>query len=181
MVVLLSPSVNSQLHLCGPDVKIGILSDTHNNIDVVRRALKYLHTQAVKHIIHCGDITTPGTVSLFDGYQISFVYGNMDQDRAGLLHAVRGLSQGSIRDVQRFELGNKRIAACHGHQSATFEELVRGGLYDYVFYGHTHRRRDDTVGSTRAINPGALGGLRRQPRSVCVLDLSDDRAQFVNI
>ena len=47
--------------------------------------------------------------------------------------------------------------------------------------GHTHRRRDQTIGRTRVINPGALGGVRWQRRSFCILDLATGEARFVKL
>jgi predicted phosphodiesterase len=64
------------------------------------------------------------------------------------------------------------VAATHGHQGDQLQAFIRSGRYDYVFHGHTHRRRDERVGDTRVINPGALGGVRYENRSVAILDLT---------
>ena len=43
------------------------------------------------------------------------------------------------------------------------------------FHGHTHLRRDERIGRTRAINPTLCNGLQRAEKSVALLDfwLSD--------
>jgi hypothetical protein len=59
--------------------------------------------------------------------------------------------------------------------------LISDGEHAYVFHGHTHRRNDRRVGPTRVINPGALGGMRWQQRSFCILDLATDEVDFVTV
>jgi predicted phosphodiesterase len=74
-----------------------------------------------------------------------------------------------------------RIAATHGHLPGMLEELTRSGEYDYVFKGHSHQHKDERIGFTRLINPGALGGLHHEPRQVCLLDLESGKAEFIEI
>ena len=38
-----------------------------------------------------------------------------------------------------------------------------------------------TIGRTRVINPGALGCMRRQLRSFCILDLTTGEIRFVEL
>jgi hypothetical protein len=40
---------------------------------------------------------------------------------------------------------------------------------------------DKRIGRTRVINPGSLGGLKKQSRSVALLDLETDELNFVII
>ncbi len=162
-------------------MKIGILSDTHNQADTTRRALDILRERGATRLIHCGDITSPAIVDLFAGWEVAFVYGNMDHHRPALESAIAQLGQASIGHVLSVELGGARIAACHGDDEKLLRELIGGGLYDYVLHGHTHTRRDELVGSTRVINPGALGGTRRQSRSGCILEPEARMVTFVEV
>jgi predicted phosphodiesterase len=61
------------------------------------------------------------------------------------------------------------------------EELIESRLYEYVFHGHSHAHRDVRMAGTRVINPGSLGGLRREARQFCLLDLSTGKAEFVRV
>ena len=161
-------------------MKLGVLSDTHNDSEATRRALAIFRDRGVEQLIHCGDVTTPEIVALFEGWSIDFVYGNMDRDQSALRQAVGSLEQASIDDTQVLYIDGRRIAVTHGHWEDTLAELIRGEP-DYVFHGHTHIRRHDTIGRTQVINPGALGGTRRQARSVCVVDLDAGDVTFVKL
>ncbi|MBN1429744.1 MAG: YfcE family phosphodiesterase [Anaerolineae bacterium] len=162
-------------------MKLGILSDTHDNPENTRRALDIFRLHGVEQIIHCGDITIPQIVALFEGWRVFFVFGNLDREHADLSAAVGRLSgTNSIGYKYMGLLEGIPIAVYHGNDDEYLAALISSNCYDYVFHGHTHRRRDDHIGRTRVINPGALGG-RGKARSVCVLTLPDGTATFIDI
>jgi hypothetical protein len=162
-------------------MKIGILSDTHNHIENTRRAVARFREAQPEHIIHCGDFTTPKVMEYLVGWSVSFVFGNIDYDRADLKATARHYFCTTIGEHLTMELAGKRIAVCHGDDLGQLNEFIRSGIYHYVLHGHTHRRRDEKVGGTRVINPGALGGRRAESRSICLLDLDTDDLQFEEI
>ena len=163
-------------------MKIGILSDTHNHIENVESAIKLLRQEDVNILVHCGDFTDPATIRLFYGFRVIAVYGNGDyatgQIRQNLLELSRA---NSAAPVYTGELGGVRLAVTHGHLPGKLTELLNSGGYDYIFTGHTHTHADETIGATRLINPGALGGRRNEARQFCVLDLATGQARFVFI
>ncbi len=166
-------------------MKLGIISDTHNNTGNTQHVLAILRERGVERLIHCGDVTTASTVALFAGRQINFVYGNVDGDaenRGELTSAVtQYISPGAIAVEYTAEIDGVPVAACHGDDKRRLTGLIQSGKYRYVFHGHTHRRRDEHIGPTRVINPGSLGGLKPQSRSFCMLDLATGEAEFVNL
>ncbi len=162
-------------------MKIGVLSDTHNNVDNAVIARDALLTAQVDLMLHCGDITTPKIAKLFEDTKIAFVMGNMDGDAVTIHKMVDGWPNASLGLTFTTEIGSKSVAMCHGHQKDILAGFINGGDYDYVFHGHSHLRRDESVGGTRVINPGALGGRKPQSRSFCILDLETDGLSVVEI
>ena len=163
-------------------MKIGILSDMHNDKDHLVAALKVFAGEGIRVVVCGGDVTDPGLVPLFAGLEVHLVEGNIDQDPKSLARAVDRLGNGSTFGLEyTATIEGKRIAVLHGHLVDRLIESIHSGLYDYVIHGHTHRRRDERIGSTRVINPGALGGLRMEHRSCAVLDLGKDQLRFVEI
>ena len=71
------------------------------------------------------------------------------------------------------------IAALHGHDGLL--GAIHSGEQRYVLHGHTHARRDQRIGPTRVINPGALGGTHRETRSVAILDVAADALRFIEL
>lgn len=162
-------------------MKIGILSDTHNNVHNTRLALDLLKLHRVERLIHCGDLTGAHMVPLFEGWQVDFLRGNVDGELEELRAAVAWLGNATYGHKLTLELDGVRLAATHGHDQELLDKLIRSGNYRYVFHGHSHRRRNELVDGTHVINPGALGGLRPQTRSVCKLNLKTGEAEFLKL
>jgi len=163
-------------------MKIGLLSDTHNNIANLQTALALFEQERVTTLIHCGDLTGVEVAAKMAGFHVICVFGNGDVASGEIRQVL--LSQrpeNSAGLVFSGRISGARIGATHGHLPGRVEELVRSGEHDYVFTGHSHEHRDDRIGFTRLINPGALGGLRRENHHVCLLDLDTGQAKFIKI
>ena len=57
------------------------------------------------------------------------------------------------------EIGGVPLAVTHSHIDGKVMELVQLKRYEWIFHGHTHRKRDEIIKGVRIVNPGALGGL----------------------
>jgi uncharacterized protein len=160
-------------------MKIGVLSDTHNNTENLEIALNLFRQEKIDTVVHCGDLTGIEVANAMDGFRVLCSFGNGD------------VASGEIRQVllaQNIEsyaglvftgrLNNTRVAITHGHLTGRVEELVHSGEYDFVFQGHSHHHQDARIGFTRLINPGALGGLRREERCFCIVDLESEKVDF---
>ncbi len=160
---------------------IGVLSDTHNDAHNTQIALRTFRERGVTRLIHCGDITTPETVYLFGGWNIVFVWGNGDHNKDALIAAARAIGAPVPQFVHTLEVDGVKIAATHGHKHNVLANLIAEGKYAYVCHGHTHLRKDELRPpfGVHVINPGALGGVKLQARSVCVLDTDTDQVDFV--
>ena len=52
---------------------IAIVSDTHENIPLIRKAIDVIKSKNVDLIIHCGDVVSPSTLKEFEGFPFKFV------------------------------------------------------------------------------------------------------------
>lgn len=163
-------------------MRLGILSDSHDHLGNLKRAADIFRAEGVTLLVHCGDLTRPGAAALLSGFQVIYVLGNMDRDAAAIQRALKAQDERNVvLPVYTGRVGETMIAATHGHLPGKLEGLVSSGRYAYVFHGHTHQRRDELVGRTRIINPGALGDTRHEARSICLLDLATGLADFRTI
>jgi predicted phosphodiesterase len=69
----------------------------------------------------------------------------------------------------------KDILVFHGHERG-FRQAVKQKRADYIVHGHTHQQRNERIGRTRVINPGALS--RANPKTVATLDTATDEVNF---
>jgi putative phosphoesterase len=163
-------------------MKIGLLSDTHNNLTNLQKALTVFQVENITHLVHCGDLTAPETAAAMGGFQVIHVVGNGDFASGEIRRVLLDLNPLNSSGIQfTGELGGIPVAAVHGHQQHQINSLVASGMYRFIFTGHSHRRRDENAGASRILNPGSLGGLKAEDRSVCILDLGIGQARFFTI
>ena len=158
-------------------MRIGILSDTHDEYARTERAVTLLRDSGATALIHCGDFIAESILKVCSVLPLWFVFGNNDSDsvphlqRAAAECGATCLGWGGI-----VELGGKRNAVTHGHMSTDVRRLLTAQP-DYLLTGHSHIPDDSRVGSVRRINPGALH--RADDFTVALLDLDTDELQFL--
>ncbi len=160
-------------------MKIGILSDTHNHQTNIQKALAIFNQHKPDLLIFCGDATTVESIEWFCEYPMKYTFGNGDFATGEIKVFLKAYNQSNFAGyIFTGEVKGKKIGVTHGHLINYYDEMINDGKFDYLFIGHTHIRMDKRIGRTRVINPGALGGTRKQSRSVAILDLDTDELIF---
>lgn len=155
---------------------LGLLSDSHDRYDTMAAALDLLRRHGATYFIHCGDVGAPRMLDLLAGLPAGFVWGNCDWDRPSLQRYAGDVGVTCFGTAGELEFDGKRLAVTHGDDHALVRKLLDAQSHDYLFTGHTHQRRDDRVGRTRVINPGALH--RAAEKTVATLDTATDALLF---
>ncbi len=151
---------------------LGLISDTHDNGSRTRRALELLEDHDPHRLLHAGDLSTGEMVPLFEGWRVHLAQGNVDRAK-DIQQAIE--AQGAriaYSDSHALEVDGCRIGVVHGDDGARLEGMINSGAFDLIVHGHTHTFRDQTVGSTRVVNPGAVH--RSSAPSVCLYDTQVD-------
>ena len=159
--------------------RIGIISDTHENIRLIIRAVDILKSQNLDLVIHCGDIISPPVLERFVGLPIRFVFGNNDGERSGLKKKCLELGFGEIDDILEFTHSQKSFHVYHGTNPTRLDKAISSQVFDYVLHGHTHVIRNEVIGKTRVLNPGALFGV--EEATVAVLDPGSGEFEIIGI
>ena len=158
---------------------IGIISDTHENEEAIKKALELFKNRHVDFVVHCGDIISPPVLENFQGLRMKLVFGNNDGERNGLISMCKKFGFEDIKDELEFEYKKKKFYVYHGTNQKKLDGAIKSNKYDYVLTGHTHLRRDEKMGKTRIINPGAL--FRAYPYTIALLDVEKDKLIFEKI
>jgi hypothetical protein len=163
-------------------MKIGVLSDTHDNLTTIRLAVDLFSKNGVEALIHAGDVCSPFTLPEFKpladkGLKMLAVFGNNDGDRALLVRG--GGDFCSFVDGQRsFELGGRRIVVMHYPDLS--QDLFRLGAYDLVIYGHDHTVRVEGD-RKKLLNPGTCSGYLAEAATVALLDTETMAVEIVRL
>ncbi|AUX09060.1 phosphodiesterase [Halalkaliarchaeum desulfuricum] len=134
---------------------LGIVSDTHDDLDAVEASVTFFERQGVDAVVHCGDFVAPFSATPFDAdFDFYAVRGNNDGEW-NLQSVVDGFGT-YLGEAGALSLGGREIAVYHGTSDVLVEGLVDGGTYDYVLHGHTHAHGSETRDGTVRVNPGGL-------------------------
>jgi uncharacterized protein len=163
-------------------MKIGLISDTHDNIQNIQSATSIFNDKNVGLVVHAGDMVSPAAVVAFNGVKLIGVLGNNDLEIDGLTNAfdrIGGQLRGEICEMEQDDL---IFAIYHGTNVRKKELLIRSGKYDVVICGHTHKTQNKKIGKTLIINPGTANGwFFGYKATAAVFDTKTRELEFLNL
>jgi putative phosphoesterase len=160
-------------------MRLGIVSDTHGQVENTRRAVRMLESLEVDTVLHCGDIGSMAIVELFAAWPAHFVFGNCDENTSAFAAAIEKAGQQCHGLFGDLEFDGVRVALLHSHERRRFRQTIDSGQYRLVCYGHTHVAAIGRQGETVVLNPGAI--YRASPHSVAVVELPAVEATIVDV
>ncbi len=161
-------------------MKIGVVSDTHNNLKNIEIIINLFNDENVPIVIHTGDISNANTLEQFSklNSKLIGVYGNNDRNELGLKEVAK-------RNKFQFQEPPKRLSLLH-REIAIFHEpdnidqfLSENKLINVVLYGHTHRYENNTKNGVLYFNPGESAGMRKGSNAIGILDLINLEARRI--
>ena len=141
-------------------MQVGILSDIHDNISALQKALIGLKTADV--LLCCGDLCSPFVIKeLGQGFskEIHVVFGNNDGDLFRITQNSKAFSHIQLHgEMAELDLDGCRFGM--NHYDSIGRVFADSGRYDVVCFGHNHQFEISQKNNTTVINPGEiLGGL----------------------
>lgn len=168
---------------------VGVMSDSHDVLVNVDKALELFKREGVRLIIHLGDIVAPFTLARIAGglkdVKVEAVFGNNCGEKPLLLDVARRFGVNITDPPRTLSLAGRRLLLVHGFRTieATreiVEALALSGKWDAVLYGHTHQPDYRYVQGRLILNPGEVAGAFGDP-TVALLDMETLRARIVRI
>jgi len=154
-------------------MKIGIMSDSHGNIEYVRQAAEYMMEAEVEYIIHLGDdyydtrildilpvnvLKVPGVYEAV--YQDASVPNRLVEDITGLKILIT-----HTKDSHRNDLPHDKMP----------EEFIASRKVDIVLFGHSHSFCAKMEGEILMVNPGHLKAEdKRGEATFALIDINKD-------
>lgn len=160
-------------------MRIGILSDTHDEIQRTQEAVRLLVANGATALVHCGDIYGTEIIAECSIVPLYFAFGNRDCDSIPALRmAATSYGATCLGWGGRFTIGEKRLAVVHGHMTMDLAPLL-AAKPDYLFSGHSHIAGDWIDREVRRINPGALA--EADEFTVALLELDTGVVEFLPV
>jgi putative phosphoesterase len=163
---------------------IGLMSDTHDCLPMVRTAVKEMNRLGVGFVVHAGDFVAPFVVRDLQHLQSPCigVFGNNDGDHE-LLKKRMGEKEGfEIRGFfAALTIQERSIAVFHGHEPDLLEALLNANSFDLVVHGHSHQRGIVRKGKTLAVNPGEVCGYLTGIPTLALYETDSGNAEIVEL
>ncbi len=140
-----------------------------------------LKERGTKVILHAGDIIAPFTLKKFRNFELHFIYGNNDGERAGLARVADQLGFEAMGDFGHTTIGGKKFALLHGTDEALVKAVTKSGLYDVVLRGHTHKLEIEEINGTLLVNPGEVCGYLTGERTFVIYETETGKVETVYI
>ena len=160
-------------------MRIGIVSDTHNNLKNCRRIVELFNESGVEHVIHTGDITQAKTSEVFEhlAMPMTGVFGNNDQERDTLESAILSAGFNFMEPPLTLTWAEREIVVVHDPLEFS---MVNTDDFDVLLHGHTHRQTIEFDGDQLTFNPGECAGMMVGLNAIGILDLSEMLPDIVN-
>jgi uncharacterized protein len=152
---------------------IGLMSDSHDNLPLIDKAIAKMNEARVALVLHAGDYVAPFVIPRFRELKprLIGVFGNNDGDRELL---KKRFSENPNLEIHgsfaEIAAEGTRIALLHGSDQELLKSLIAGENYDFIVHGHSHSMETYRKGKMLVVNPGEVCGYLTGKATVAVLD-----------
>jgi putative phosphoesterase len=135
-------------------MKIAIISDSHDNLENLKKFFDFAKKKKIKILIHCGDVCNGETLKEIEKNfeQIYLCLGNADIKESLLKEAKKTKI---FEKEGKIEVSRLKIGFCHMFNLK--EKNLEG--FDFYFFGHSHWPFLKKENDCYLANPGNLAGL----------------------
>ena len=157
-------------------MKIGVISDTHDNLPSIDAAMRLFRQAGLEAILHAGDFVAPFALKriLQERLPVTGVFGNCDGERAGLAKLLPDLADGP----RHVELGGRKICLVHNLTRLSHEDFEAS---DIIVSGHTPEPKVERQEGRLVLNPGECGGWLSGRCTAAVVDTAAQTADILEV
>ncbi len=160
-------------------MKVGIISDSHDHITALTRAVEIFNEKNVEFVIHAGDFVAPFSLAPLEGLRCPWigVFGNNDGEQQGLTQKSKGRIQLA---PYHLNLDGKKVVVVHDLTRSMRAEIIHSDAR-IVISGHTHNPTIEREGEVLFINPGELCGWVSGRRTMALLDSTNLEVSLIEV
>ena len=162
---------------------IGIVSDSHDCLPKIDRAVTILNSLEVDNVLHAGDYCAPFAALRFRELKPKMygVFGNNDAEKNLLQTKFQQVGHELRGQFAGFNFGGNKIALLHGDEPELLQAIIDSQVYDLVVSGHTHIISQSRNGKTIALNPGEICGYVSGRSTIATFETSAQHIKILDI
>jgi len=160
-----------------------LISDTHDNLTMIDRAINLFREENVEYVVHAGDWVAPFSARRFEEFRgrLAGSYGNNDGELIGLSRAFREMNMDVRGEFTEFEIQGEHLAVMHGTHPQVVRAVAASGKFPVVIYGHSHIPLIEHIGDVLLVNPGEACGYLYGRSTVGILDTRKWDAEILEL
>ena len=158
-------------------MKIGVISDTHDHLENIKKAINILEEKNIKTLVHLGDYCSPFSIPLLKTEKVYAIFGNNDGEKLFLQKKANDSGFTIDSGPKAINIADKKIAIMH--EPYELEAFRKSGIYDIVLHGHTHEyyiKKDPLT-----VNPGELCGYLSGKATFAIVDLEKLECEIIEL
>lgn len=163
-------------------MKVGIISDIHENFHNLILFLEKIEKYNIEKIIFLGDFMNNGVAKILANSKVPVIsiWGNNDGDKVAITKTA--LSENSNLKVgfdtfDFLEIEKRKIFI--SHYPILAKPMAKSGDFDAVFYGHDHKVNIDKIGNCLIVNPGEISAHKTSKASFAIYDSETNLAEII--
>lgn len=166
-------------------MKVGIISDIHDQWTHLDTVLSQMKVAKVKELVVLGDLCSPPTLERIgqSDMQVTCIYGNNDGDRARMAGIARQFGKRMVLAEDEFlgtNIDGKRVFLTHYPEIGA--AMAETGEYQAVFYGHNHTLHWETLANGAVlVNPGEVWGYKTGVVSFGLWDSDSNGVEVIEV
>ena len=159
---------------------IGLMSDSHDNLTQIKKAVDYFNGKKVGIVLHAGDIISPFCSNELKRLKAKFyaVFGNNDGERVLWYDNIAGWGE-IFEDYFETVIEGEKLLMMH--EPRQIEALAQSGRYGIIVFGHTHKPEKRYLGHTVVVNPGECGGWLYGKSTIATLKLPEKEVEIIEL
>ena len=156
---------------------VGIMSDSHDNMNALSKAVALFNERNVDLVIHAGDLVAPFTAAELKNLNSPLIitFGNNDGEILGLSKVFEGQI---FMPPHEIKVNNKRVLVYH--DPLLQDQLEQQTDFDVIVYGHLHKV-DVRKGKPLIINPGECGGWPSGQETVAIWHVDNNDVEIIEL
>ncbi|MBT4349658.1 YfcE family phosphodiesterase [bacterium] len=161
--------------------KLAVISDIHDNIPNLEKALSIIKEEKIDYLICTGDVQSIEAWQIIDNLNIPSwaVMGNVDHDILGEENIRKQIKNITLfPNVGTAEIENKQIFFAHYPQVVNKALPKSKKQYDLALYGHTHKPWEEKWRNTKILCPGNIANIYFMP-TFAIVNLDNLKAQLI--
>jgi len=146
-------------------MKIGVVSDSHKKVDLLRNAINRLKSDGAEFLIHAGDIVLEESLEVLKSSKLPYqaIFGNND------LHLLELAKRYNIsNEPHYFKINGISVKLMH-------HPYYLNGDADLVVFGHTHYFEAEYKNSTLYLNPGEICARKKPISEFALIEYKDNK------